>query len=95
MKLYLQGFRNQGTYENVVNRILDDFVAACRPRRVTLVGNFTPRGGISTKVTVVHEQLCDSQRQRKSPVSPLHEMSPSIRVKRRRFPSIGLALSAC
>lgn len=55
LKLYLQGFRNQGIfYENVINRILDDFVAACRPRWVRLVGDFSARGGITTKVTVLY-----------------------------------------
>lgn len=56
LKLYLQQYRNQGVfYEKVVNQILDDFVAACQPRRCQLVGAFTPRGGITTTVTVVHE----------------------------------------
>ncbi len=56
LKLYLQRFRNQGIfYENVTNRLLDDFVRACQPRRVKIVGTFTPRGGISTTVTCVYE----------------------------------------
>jgi 7-cyano-7-deazaguanine reductase len=56
LKLYLQRFRNQGIYyENVVNRLLDDFVAACAPRRCRVVGAFTPRGGITTTVTCQHE----------------------------------------
>ena len=56
LKLYLQRYRSQGIfYESVVNRLLDDFVAACRPRRCRVVGAFTPRGGISTTVTCVHE----------------------------------------
>jgi len=56
LKLYLQSFRNQGIfYENVTNRILDDLVAVLAPRRMKLVAAFTPRGGISTSVTVVHE----------------------------------------
>jgi 7-cyano-7-deazaguanine reductase len=56
LKLYLQSFRNQGIfYENVTNRILDDLVAALQPRRMKLVASFTPRGGISTSVTVIHE----------------------------------------
>src|SRR4051794_39344356 len=56
LKLYLQHFRNQGIfYENVINRLLDDFVEACQPRRLTVLGAFTPRGGISTTVTCVHE----------------------------------------
>ncbi len=53
LKLYLQQFRNEGIfYENAVNRILDDFVAKVEPRRLTLTAAFTPRGGISTTVTV-------------------------------------------
>jgi len=53
LKLYLQQFRNQGIfYENITNRILDDFVAAVEPRSVKLTAAFTPRGGISTTVVV-------------------------------------------
>ena len=56
LKLYLQSFRNAGIfYENVTNTILDDLVAVLAPRRMKLVAAFTPRGGISTSVTVVHE----------------------------------------
>ena len=56
LKLYLQRFRNQGIfYESVVNRLLDDFVAVCAPRRCTVVGAFTARGGLTTTVTCEHE----------------------------------------
>jgi 7-cyano-7-deazaguanine reductase len=56
LKLYLQRFRNQGVYyEHLVNRLLDDLVAACRPKRCRVVGAFTPRGGITTTVTSVYE----------------------------------------
>jgi len=56
LKLYLQRFRNQGIfYEHVVNRLLDDFVKACQPRRAKVVGAFTPRGGITTTVTCMYE----------------------------------------
>jgi 7-cyano-7-deazaguanine reductase len=56
LKLYLQRFRNQGIfYEGVVNRLLDDFVAVCQPRRLKVVGAFTPRGGITTAVTCTYE----------------------------------------
>jgi 7-cyano-7-deazaguanine reductase len=56
LKLYLQAFRNEGIfYESVTNRILDDFVRACSPRRCEVTGAFTPRGGITTTVTCVHE----------------------------------------
>ena len=55
LKLYLQRFRNQGIfYEMVVNRLLDDFVGACQPRWLRVVGKFTPRGGITTTVTARH-----------------------------------------
>jgi len=55
LKLYLQSFRNEGIfYENVSNRILDDLVAVLQPRRMTLVANFTPRGGISSRIVVSH-----------------------------------------
>ena len=56
LKLYLQRFRNQGVfYEHLVNRLLDDFVAACKPMRCRVAGAFTPRGGITTTVTSVYE----------------------------------------
>lgn len=56
LKLYLQGYRQQGIfYESVANRLLDDFVKACRPRYCRVVGAFTARGGITTTVTCVHE----------------------------------------
>ena len=57
LKLYLQGYRNVGVfYEDVVNRILDDLVAACRPRRMTVRGKFTPRGGMHSIVTAEYQQ---------------------------------------
>ena len=56
LKIYLQRFRNEGIfYENVTNRILDDLVSLLEPRRMTLIAAFTPRGGITTTVTVTHE----------------------------------------
>jgi 7-cyano-7-deazaguanine reductase len=55
LKLYLQRFRNQGIYyEQVTNRILDDFVAVAKPVRAKLESRWTPRGGISTNVTVTY-----------------------------------------
>ncbi len=57
LKLYLQQFRNEGIfYENVTNRILDDLTALLEPRRMTLTASFSPRGGISTNVTVEYVQ---------------------------------------
>jgi len=52
LKLYLYSFRNHGAFgEAIVNRVLDDIVAACSPKRATVRGSFTPRGGISIEVT--------------------------------------------
>ena len=52
LKYYMNEFRNKGIfYEAVTNQILDDLVAACSPRRMTVVGDFTARGGITTTVT--------------------------------------------
>lgn len=62
LKLYLQGFRNEGVfYEHVVNRLLDDFVVACKPIRCKVVGAFTPRGGITTTVTSEYETVPPSR----------------------------------
>ena len=52
LKYYLIEFRNKGIfYEHVTNQILDDLVGVCQPRRMTIVGDFSVRGGISTQVT--------------------------------------------
>ena len=51
LKLYLWSYRDVGAfYEDVTNRILNDLVEACAPRRMTVVGEFLPRGGITTVV---------------------------------------------
>ena len=51
-KMYLLAYRNLGIFqENVVNRVLQDVVAATRPVSATVIGDFTPRGGLSTLVT--------------------------------------------
>ena len=53
LKLYLWSFRNEGHFhEDVTNRILNDFVVASKPRFARVIGDFTVRGGIATKVTV-------------------------------------------
>jgi 7-cyano-7-deazaguanine reductase len=55
LKYYLLEYRNQGIfYEAATNRILDDLVAACAPRWMAVTGDFTARGGITTRVTAEH-----------------------------------------
>lgn len=54
-KEYLLAYRSQGIFhENVVNRMVDDLVAAIRPRELELTGIFNPRGGIQTTVRRVY-----------------------------------------
>ena len=51
LKYYLLEYRNRGVfYETLTNQILDDLVDACAPRRMTVSGAFTARGGITTTV---------------------------------------------
>ena len=55
LKLYLQRFRNEGIfYENVTNRIFDDFLAVVAPKRASLESRWGPRGGITSVITVEH-----------------------------------------
>lgn len=55
LKMYLWSFRDQGAFhEAVTNRILDDLVAATRPRFLRLTAVFNVRGGIYTHVSVEH-----------------------------------------
>lgn len=55
LKFYLASFRNTRAFnEAIVNRILDDIVEACRPRRAVVHGEFAPRGGIGVVVVAEH-----------------------------------------
>ena len=57
LKFYLLQYRNVGIfYEHVVNRILDDLVAVLAPKSMEVVGDFTARGGITTRVAAVYEE---------------------------------------
>ncbi|MGH9626899.1 MAG: preQ(1) synthase [Bryobacteraceae bacterium] len=52
LKMYQLAYRNLGIfYENVVNKFLRDVVKACEPVSATVVGEFTPRGGIQSRIT--------------------------------------------
>ena len=60
LKLYLWSYREEGAFhEGVTNRILDDFVAAARPRWVEVVGDFKIRGGIKTDISAVYGKRPD------------------------------------
>jgi len=51
LKYYLLQYRNVGIYyEHLANKLLDDFVATCAPKRMTVTIDFTTRGGLRTSV---------------------------------------------
>jgi 7-cyano-7-deazaguanine reductase len=68
LKLYLWSFRNEGHFhEAVTNRILDDLVRATHPRRLTVAGDFSIRGGIHTVVTAGYEAPRRGRGKREAP----------------------------
>jgi 7-cyano-7-deazaguanine reductase len=51
LKMYELSYRGLGIfYENAVNKMLRDIIRACEPKRITVIGEFTPRGGIQSRV---------------------------------------------
>jgi 7-cyano-7-deazaguanine reductase len=57
LKMYTLAYRNLGIFqENIVNKVLADVVRAAKPVRAIVIGDFTPRGGISTKVTATYQK---------------------------------------
>lgn len=55
IKLYVNSYRDRSiSHEEVANRILDDFVAACDPVWMQLEADFNPRGNVHTVVRVSH-----------------------------------------
>ena len=55
LKFYLSSYRNCAAFnEEVANRILEDLVEACKPRRMRVLGEFAARGGISVSVEAEH-----------------------------------------
>ena len=56
-KMYTLAYRNLGIfYENVVNRMLRDVVAAAKPLSASLTGSFTPRGGLHSRITATYSR---------------------------------------
>lgn len=63
LKMYTLAYRNLGIfYENVVNRFLRDVVAAAEPVSATVVGEFTPRGGLQSRITAIWERSAARKR---------------------------------
>ena len=56
LKYYLLSYRNVGIwYEHLVNRMLEDLVAACKPRQMKVEILCKPRGGLASKVTACYD----------------------------------------
>ena len=56
-KMYLLAYRNLGIFqENATNRILEDIVRACQPVWASVTGEFTPRGGVYSKITASYSK---------------------------------------
>jgi 7-cyano-7-deazaguanine reductase len=63
LKEYVTAYRNIGIfYENAVNRILRDLVTACKPVWMKVRGEFTPRGGIQSKVEAKYQRQYTAKR---------------------------------
>lgn len=57
LKMYTLAYRSLGIFqENIVNRVLADIVKATDPMQATVIGDFSPRGGISTRVTATYKR---------------------------------------
>ena len=57
LKFYLLQYRNVGIfYEHLVNHLLDDLVKVLEPFYMQVEGDFTARGGITTRVTAAYNQ---------------------------------------
>ena len=60
LKMYTIFFRDIGIFhEHVINKMLDDFVGACKPRWAKITGTFNPRGGITTTVSAEYKRPCE------------------------------------
>ncbi|WP_424244052.1 7-cyano-7-deazaguanine reductase [Elusimicrobium posterum] len=57
LKYYLLEYRDMGIFmENIANKILDDVVSACSPKKAVITGVFTPRGGLRSTITAKYEK---------------------------------------
>jgi 7-cyano-7-deazaguanine reductase len=57
LKLYINSFREVKIFhEHVVNRILEDFVAACDPLEFHIEGEFNVRGNIKTVISATYRR---------------------------------------
>ena len=63
LKLYYQGFRNEGIfYEAVTNRIADDLTTAMAPYWMVVTTDWKGRGGIRSRIRVEVGSVPDHER---------------------------------
>ena len=63
LKMYWLAYRNLGIFqENAVNRFLADVVRCAKPVSATVIGEFTPRGGVYSKITASYERKAKRDR---------------------------------
>ena len=56
LKYYLTSYRNVGIwYEHLINRMLEDLVKVCAPKRMKVVIECNPRGGLRSTVSATYE----------------------------------------
>ena len=55
LKLYVNNFRDQKiSHEEVINKIMDDLIAAANPQWLCFNADFNPRGNVSMKLELTH-----------------------------------------
>jgi 7-cyano-7-deazaguanine reductase len=57
LKYYLMSYRDVGIwYEHLVNRMLEDLVRVCKPRRMKISIDCKPRGGLCSTVSAAYNE---------------------------------------
>src|SRR3954468_1323529 len=75
LKMYTLAYRNLGIFqENAVNRMLADVVSAADPVQATVIGDWAPRGGMSTRVTAKYRREVGSPQSAEAERSISHNL---------------------
>jgi 7-cyano-7-deazaguanine reductase len=75
LKMYTLAYRNLGIFqENAVNRMLADVVSAADPVQATVIGDWAPRGGMSTRVTAKYRRETGSPQSAEAERSISHNL---------------------
>lgn len=64
-KMYTLAYRDLGIFqENIVNCFVRDIVKACQPVRLTVTGDFAPRGGLGSRIVASFEKTAKKNARR-------------------------------